>query len=127
MLRKVAEGLAHSRKHHRRSGAHQFGIRSQVLRDLLLQPPAPGSDEVFAGLGLSLAPPFHPCALWIRDFEVVAGRFHGEGLSRFAEMVERSLAQVLARRGGGEVVMVRPDHAVALPAAGGACEDAAGT
>ena len=123
MLKKTAEGIgrsppeaAHSRE---RSSTilertQLEAIRSQVLRDLLLQPPAPGSDEVFAGLGLSLAPPFHPCALWIRDFEVVAGRFHGEGLSRFSEMVERSLTQVLARRGGGEVVMVRPDHAVAL-------------
>ncbi len=116
MLKKTAEGIEHSRE---RSSTilertQLEAIRSQVLRDLLLQPPAPGSDEVFAGLGLSLVPPFHPCALWIRDFEVVAGRFHGEGLSRFSEMVERSLAQVLARRGGGEVVMVRPDHAVAL-------------
>jgi two-component system response regulator YesN len=116
MLKKTAEGIEHSRE---RSSTilertQLEAIRGQVLRDLLLQPPAPGSDEVFAGLGLSLTPPFHPCALWIRDFEVVAGRFHGEGLSRFSEMVERSLAQALARRGGGEVVMVRPDHAVAL-------------
>ena len=132
MLRKAAEGLAHSRE---RTTAvlerTQFrAIRAQVLRDLLLQPPAPGSEEVFAGLGLAPAAPFHPCALWIRDFEAVSERFQGEGLSRFTGMVERSLAQVLARRGGGEVVMVRPDHAVALfqggpEAARAFCEDAA--
>jgi two-component system response regulator YesN len=116
MLRKTAEGIEHSRE---RSSTilertQLEAIRSQVLRDLLLQPPAPGSDEVFAGLGLSLSAPFHPCAFWIRDFEAVAGRFQGEGLARFTEMVQRSLAQVLARRSGGEVVMVHPDQAVAL-------------
>jgi two-component system response regulator YesN len=123
MLKKTAEGLgrsppeaAHSRE---RSSTilertQLEAIRAQVLRDLLLQPPAVGGEEVIAGLGLSLSAPFHPCAFWIRDFEAVAGRFQGEGLSRFASMVQRSLVQVLARRGGGEVVMVRPDHAVAL-------------
>ncbi len=123
MLRKTAEGLERSPPEgtplRERSSTilertQLQAIRAQVLRDLLFQPPAPGSDEVFAGLGLSLTAPFHPCALWIRDFEAVAGRFQGEGLSRFAAMMQRSLAQVLARRGGGEVVMVRPDHAVAL-------------
>jgi len=132
MLKKTAEGIEHSRE---RSSTilertQLQALRAQVLRDLLLQPPAPGGEEVFAGLGLSLSPPFHPCALWIRDFEAVAGRFHGEGLSRFTSMVQRSLAQVLARRGGGEVVMVRPDHAVAFfqggqEAARGFCVDAA--
>jgi two-component system response regulator YesN len=116
MLKKTAEGLEHSRE---RSSTilertQLEAIRAQVLRDLLLQPPAVGGEEVIAGLGLSLSAPFHPCAFWIRDFEAVAGRFQGEGLSRFASMVQRSLVQVLARRGGGEVVMVRPDHAVAL-------------
>ncbi len=123
MLKKTAEGIgrsppeaAHSRE---RSSTilertQLEALRAQVLRDLLLQPPAPGSDEVIAGLGLALSAPFHPCAFWIRDFEAVAGRFQGEGLSRFTEMVQRSLAQVLARRGGGEVVMVHPDQAVAL-------------
>jgi YesN/AraC family two-component response regulator len=89
-------------------------LRARVLRELLLQPPSPGSGELLAGLGLELSAPFHPCALWIRDFEMVAGRFQGEGLSRFSELVQRSLVQVLARRGGGELVTVRPDHAVAL-------------
>jgi YesN/AraC family two-component response regulator len=132
MLRKVAEGLEHS--HERATTVLERtqieAIRAQVLRDLLLQPPAPGSEELLAGLGLSPAAPFHPCALWIRDFEAVAERFHGEGLSRFTEMAQRCLAQVLARRGGGELVMVRPDHVVALfqggpEAARDFCEDAA--
>jgi two-component system response regulator YesN len=131
-LRETADSIEHSRERASTvlERTQMEAIRAQVLRDLLLQPPAPGAEELFAGLGLHLAAPFHPCALWIRDFEAVAERFHGEGLARFTEMVQRCLAQVLARRGGGELVLVRPDHAVVLfqggpEAARDFCEDAA--
>ena len=69
--------------------------------------PRPRSEEVFAGLGLASAAPFRPCALG-------SGlRGGGRALPRrragpLPGMVGRSLAQVLARRGGGEVVMLAP-------------------
>jgi AraC-like DNA-binding protein len=68
--------------------------------------------SVLAGLGLSLRPPFCLCAFWIRDFDDVAARYRADGLDRVSSMMERSLVQVLAKRGSGEVVVLRPDHAV---------------
>jgi AraC-like DNA-binding protein len=68
--------------------------------------------SVLDGLGISLRPPLSLCAFWIRDFDDVAARYRGEGLERVSSMMERSLVQVLAKRGSGEVVVLRPEHAV---------------
>ena len=42
----------------------------------------------------------------------MAARYRNDGLERFTSMVERSLAQVLSKRGNGHVLTVRPDHVV---------------
>jgi len=105
-------------------------LKLQVLRDLLASPAAPELEETFAGLGIAVAPPFAVCGFWIEDLEAVSRREAPDGLSRFAAMTERSLRQVLAASGRGEVVPLGPGHAVALfsPPAGARafCEDAAG-
>lgn len=116
LLRKTALGIEESRE---RSSAiverkQVEVLRRQVLRDLLVQPIGPESRDAIAGLGISLAPPVFVCAFWIRDFEDVARRYEEEELSRFDSMVERSLAQILAKRGSGEVVPVRPGHVAVL-------------
>jgi AraC-like DNA-binding protein len=82
------------------------------LRDLLAEPPAGDSAAALASLGVELGPPFFLCAFWIGDFQSVAARYRNDGLERFSSMVERSLAQVLSKRGNGHVLTVRPDHAV---------------
>ncbi len=87
-------------------------LRAQMLRDLLSEPLAGDSAAALASLGVALAPPFFLCAFWIGDFQSVAARYRDDGLERFSSMVERSLAQVLSKRGNGHVVTVRPDHAV---------------
>jgi two-component system response regulator YesN len=89
-------------------------LRAQTLRDLLAGPVDAGHGEALASLGVTLAPPLTLCAFWIRDFEEISARYQGEGLARFSSMVERSLGQVLAKRGTGEVVVIRPDHAVVI-------------
>jgi two-component system response regulator YesN len=87
-------------------------LRAQMLRDLLAEPMAGDSAAALASLGVSLAPPFAICAFWVRDFEDVRARYRKEGIERFSVMLEGSLGQVLAKRGSGHVVTVRPDHAV---------------
>lgn len=114
LLGRTAEGMEESRE--RTSTIMERTqvefLRSQILRDLLAGPVAADHGSIFAGLGLSLRPPFSLCAFWIRDFDDVAARYRGDGLDRFSSMIERSLVQVLAKRGTGEVVVLRPDHAV---------------
>ncbi len=99
-------------------------LRGQILRDILAGPVAAAHAGVLARLGITLEPPFALCAFWIRSFDDVAARYREEGLERFSAMVERSLHQALARRGSGEVVVVRPDHAVVFFR--GCAEEAAG-
>lgn len=122
LLRRTAAGIEESRE--RTSSIMdrtqvEF-LRAQTLRDLLAGPAEAGYGDVLASLGVTLAPPLTVCGFWIRDFEVVSTRYQAEGLSRFSSMVERSLGQVLAKRGTGEVVAIRPDHAVVIFASGGA-------
>jgi len=85
-------------------------LRAQMLRDLIAEPPAGDSAAALASLGVELAPPFFLCAFWIGEFQSVAARYRDDGLERFSSMIERSLAQVLSKRGKGNVVTVRPDH-----------------
>ena len=104
-------------------------LRAQVLRDLLAEPPAGDSAAALASLGVTLAAPFFICAFWVGSFDDVAARYRDEGLDRFASMMERSLAQVLAKRGTGHVITVRPDHVAVFfhgtdEAAGIYCSDA---
>ena len=104
-------------------------LRGQMLRDLLAEPMAGDSAAVLASLGVSLAPPLVICAFWVGDFEDVSARYRDEGIERFSALLEGALAQVLAKRGRGHVVMVRPDHAAAFflggtEAAGSFCADA---
>jgi two-component system response regulator YesN len=89
-------------------------LRAQMLRDLLAEPMAGDSAAALASLGVSLAPPFAICAFWVRDFDDVGARYRTEGIERFSAMLEGSLGQVLAKRGSGHVVTVRPDHAVVI-------------
>ena len=110
-------------------------LKGQVLRDLLSAAAPPELEETFAGLGITLVAPFAVCCFWVEDLEAVVQRERGEGLARFSEMATRSLGQVLAATGRGEVVPLGPGHLVALfspsqPAALEAtartfCEDAA--
>jgi two-component system response regulator YesN len=104
-------------------------LRGQMLRDLLAEPLAGDSAAALTSLGVTLAPPFFICAFWVGDFHAVSARYRDEGLERFSSMMERSLAQVLSRRGTGYVVAIRPDHAVVFfqgseEAAGIYCSDA---
>jgi two-component system, response regulator YesN len=85
-------------------------LRAQMLRDLLAEPLAADSAAALASLGVSLVPPLAICAFWVGDFEGVSARYRDEGIERFSAMLEGSLAQVLAKRGSGHVVTVRPDH-----------------
>jgi YesN/AraC family two-component response regulator len=113
-------------------------LKGQVLRDLLSASAPPELEETFAGLGITLVPPFAVCCFWIEDLEAVARREAGGGLVRFSEMATHSLRQALAAAGQGEVVPLGPGHAVALycaapgaaialeTAARAFCEDAAG-
>jgi two-component system response regulator YesN len=87
-------------------------LRAQMLRDLLAEPMAGDSAAALTSLGVSLVPPFVICAFWVGDFEDVSARYRDEGIERFSAMLEGSLAQVLAKRGRGHVVTVRPDHLV---------------
>jgi two-component system response regulator YesN len=127
-LEKAASGMAESRE---RDAAivqrrHVELLRTQVLRDILAAPASPELAETFEELGIGLRPPFRACCFWIEDLPAVAARQGEEGLGRFSEMTVRSLAQVLARWGRGEVVALSPGHAAMLcaPAAGGEGEEA---
>jgi len=104
-------------------------LRAQMLRDLLAEPLAGDSAAALNSLGVNLAPPFGVCAFWVGDFDEVSARYRDEGIERFSVLLEGSLAQVLAKRGQGHVVTVRPDHAVVFflgspEAAGSFCADA---
>jgi two-component system, response regulator YesN len=104
-------------------------LRAQMLRDLLAEPMAGDSAAALTSLGVSLVPPFVICAFWVGDFEDVSARYRDEGIERFSVMLEGALAQVLAKRGHGHVVTVRPGHAVVFflgstEAAGSFCADA---
>ena len=113
-------------------------LKAQVLRDLLSAGAPPELEETFAGLGITLVPPFAVCCFWVEDLEAVSRRESGGGLGRFSEMATRSLWQALTAAGRGEVVPLGPGHAVVLfsPSHGTAmpleisarafCEDAAG-
>jgi two-component system response regulator YesN len=112
-------------------------LKAQVLRDVLATPATSELEETFAGLSIALAPPFAVCCFWIEDLDAVARREGENGLTRFAEMVARSLRQAIAAAGQGELVPVSPGYAVALfcpppdstaspdSAARAFCEDAA--
>lgn len=128
-LEKAAAGIAESRE---RDAAivqrrHLELLRTQVLRDILAGPAAPGLGDTFEELGIGLPVPFRVCCFWVEDLAAVAARQGEEGLGRFSEMAVRSLAQVLARWGRGEVVALAPGHAAVLcaPAAGDQGEEAA--
>jgi two-component system, response regulator YesN len=89
-------------------------LKAQVLRDLLAAAASPELEETFAGLGITLVPPFAVCCFWVEDLEAVSRRENGGGLARFSEMAMRSLRQALAAAGRGEVVPVGPGEAVVL-------------
>ena len=89
-------------------------LKAQMLRDILAEPMAGDSAAALASLGVSLAPPVVICAFWVGDFDDVSARYRDGGIERFGAMMERSLAQVLAKRGSGYAVTVRPDHAAVL-------------
>jgi two-component system response regulator YesN len=86
-------------------------LKSQVLRDLLAGPPAEEIEESFAFLGISLESPFRVVSVWIEDFDAVEQRWRDEGLSRFSDMLFRSLSQVVSSRYRGEVLLLRPSQA----------------
>ncbi|HET9620514.1 MAG TPA: response regulator [Kofleriaceae bacterium] len=88
-------------------------LKAQVLRDVLAHPAAPELEETFAGLAIALAPPFAVCCFWVEDLDAVARREGGD-LARFSELATRSLRQVIAAAGHGEVVPVSSGHLVAL-------------
>ncbi len=112
-------------------------LKARVLRDVLDTPATPELEETFAGLGITLVAPFAVCCFWVEDLDAVARREGGDGLTRFAELVTRSLRQAIAAAGQGELVPVAPGQAIALfclPARPGSspdsvarafCEDAA--
>jgi YesN/AraC family two-component response regulator len=131
LLRKTAAGIEESRERTTSiiDRTQVEFLRGQTLRDLLAGPGDASYGEVLASLGVTLPSPLTVCAFWIRDFEEVAARHREEGLARFSSMVERSLGQVLAKRGAGEVVAIKPEHAVVIlsggqEAAQGFCADA---
>jgi two-component system, response regulator YesN len=99
-------------------------LKAQVLRDLLSSPPPEDLVASFPFLGIELAPPFALVPVWIEDFETVEERWRDEGLARFSDMLYRSLSQLLSERYRGEVVLLRPSHAVVFVAAPGAAHDA---
>jgi YesN/AraC family two-component response regulator len=114
LLRKTAAGIEESRERTTSiiDRTQVDLLRVQTLRDLLAGHGDMNYGDVLVSLGVSLIPPLTLCAFWIRDFEEVAARYREEGLSRFSSMMERTLGQVLAKRGRGELVPVRPDHVV---------------
>ncbi|GEM_PF-423405 len=112
-LAKAAAGLSESRD---RTAAilerrHLESLKAQVLRDLLVGPPADEIEASFAFLGIALEAPFSIAAVWIECFDAVEQRWKDEGLSRFSDMLHRSLAQLLSASYRGEVVLLRPSHA----------------
>jgi two-component system response regulator YesN len=89
-------------------------LKVQVLGDLLAAPAAPELEETFAGLGITLVPPFAVCCFWVEDLDAVSRRERDDGMARFSEMTARSLGQALAAAGHGEVVPRGPGHAIVL-------------
>ncbi|HEY9593577.1 MAG TPA: helix-turn-helix domain-containing protein, partial [Spirochaetia bacterium] len=131
LLKKTASGIEESRE---RTATiierRQLDVlRDQMLRDLLAGRVEAGSEPVLASLGAELPPPFVVCAFWIRDFERVAVLHGGRQAPELSTLMERSLAQALARRGKGQAVSVGPGHAVVFfcgdeSGARGFCTDA---
>ncbi|HEY6174283.1 MAG TPA: response regulator transcription factor, partial [Kofleriaceae bacterium] len=74
-------------------------LKAQVLRDLLSAAAPPELEETFAGLGITLVPPFAVCCFWIEDLEAVSRREGDGGLVRLSEMAAHSLRQALAAAG----------------------------
>lgn len=126
-LEKAASGIGDSRE---RDDAivqrrHLEFLKAQVLRDILAGPASPELQETFQELGIGIQLPFRVCCFWVEDLEAVAARERTEGLGRFSEMAARSLAQVLARWGQGEVVPLAPGHAAVLFSPAPAAQDQA--
>jgi YesN/AraC family two-component response regulator len=97
-------------------------LKAQVLRDLLAAPPAAEIVDSFPFLGIDLEAPFRLVSVWIEDFDAVEDRWKSEGLARFADMLYRSLTQLLAERYRGEAVLLRPSHAVVFVSRPGQAE-----
>jgi len=93
---------------------HAAFVKAQLLRDALAAPASDELAEAVAGLGAALAPGFAVCCFWVDDIAAVADREGDRGLLPFADLAIRSLAQVLARWGGGEIVPMSPGHMVVL-------------
>ncbi len=93
---------------------HLEGLKTQVLRTLLLAPASPDAAETFRSLRLEITPPFVACCLWIEELARVTARQGPEGLGPFNEMVVRVLHQVLPRWGQGEVVALAPGQFAVL-------------
>ena len=100
-------------------------LKARLLADLLQGGEAEELCASLAGLGLEFGAPFAVCAFWIEDFAAVREKWGREGLGRFSDMARRSLAQVLAKRGSGEVATLKPGHEVVLFAAARTAGDAA--
>jgi len=93
---------------------HLDFLKAQLLRDALANAATAELAETLAGLGVTLEPRFVVCCFWVEDLEAVSLREGDEGLSRFADLAVRSLAQALDRHGRGEVVQIGPGHAAVL-------------
>ena len=124
-LEKAASGIGDSRE---RDAAivqrrHLEFLKAQVLRDILAGPASPELQETFQELGIGIQLPFRVCSFWVEELEAVAARERAEGLGRFSEMAARSLAQVLARWGQGEVVPLAPGHFAVLFSPAPAAQD----
>jgi AraC-like DNA-binding protein len=116
VLDKAASGIAESRERDEAiiERRHLEFLKSQVLRDVLSLPASRDLEETFGELGIGLAPPLWVCCFWVEARAAAAEREDAEGLSRFSEMTVRSLGQVLAKWGRGEVLPLGPGHAVVL-------------
>jgi two-component system response regulator YesN len=99
-------------------------LKARLLADLLQGGDSEELCASLAGLGLEFGAPFAVCAFWIEDFAAVREKWGPEEMGRFSDMIRRSLAQVLAKRGRGEVATLKPGHAVVLFAAVQAATDA---
>jgi two-component system response regulator YesN len=113
-LEKAAEGLAESRERTRSmlQRRHIESLKSNILRECLEKAPSEGIAESFEALGSSLRAPFVLVGLWVEDFEAIAERWGEEGIGRFSDMLVRTLSQLAAGVGGGEVLSLKPSHAL---------------
>ncbi|HET6438638.1 MAG TPA: response regulator [Anaeromyxobacter sp.] len=127
-LDKAAVGIAESRERDQAivQRRHLELLKGQVLRDVLAGAASAALEETLQGLGIVLPPPLHVCCFWIDNLQAVAAREAPDGLERFTEMVSRSLWQVLARWGTGEVISLGPGHTAVLFSKGPAPEGTEG-